>query len=180
MDVHIPLKRRMKLKNLEANGSGLSSSMSECRHFALSVVRSDILIRFVKNYMKQKRKRLNDHMTHSSELHLGLILVSPVRGGENHSFVNKGKGVAQGSIPNNPIPGILPHMLPNMKENPLFKEGSSGDSLIKEKNDNLGITIMDQKRRGMDNHTEVNLNNPAIEYEPMHEDPKNGATVGPA
>ncbi|KAL2499104.1 Uncharacterized protein Adt_24654 [Abeliophyllum distichum] len=102
-----------------------------------------------------------------------------MQGGENHSFANKGKGVAQGSIPNNPIPGILPPMLLNMKENPLFKEGSSGDSLFKEKNDNLGITIMDQKRRRMDNYIEVNLNNLAIDYEPMHDDPKNGATVGP-
>ncbi|CAI9782598.1 unnamed protein product [Fraxinus pennsylvanica] len=99
-----------------------------------------------------------------------------MQGGRNQSSANKGKGVTQGLIPINPIPHALPPLMPNMKENPLFKEGPAGDSQNQESNDNLGITIMDQKRRRMDTFPGVNLNNLAIDYDPMHEDPKNGAT----
>ncbi|CAI9777303.1 unnamed protein product [Fraxinus pennsylvanica] len=95
-------------------------------------------------------------------------------GGENHSLSNKGKCVSQGLISINPTSHALPPLLPNMKENPLFKEGLAGDSHNKESDEDPGITILEQKRRRKNNYLEVNLNNPVLDYEPMHDDPKMG------
>ncbi|CAI9757017.1 unnamed protein product [Fraxinus pennsylvanica] len=100
--------------------------------------------------------------------------------GENLSLAIKGKGVIRESASINPIPEKMPPSMPQLKENPLFNNAQAGYLQGMDNAVNLGLVIMDQKRRRTDPHTEVNLNNPAYEPDLMQEDPKNEVAVGSA
>ncbi|KAL2471068.1 Uncharacterized protein Adt_39204 [Abeliophyllum distichum] len=135
----------------------------------------DTSTRLVKHFTRPKEKILNNHTTLFSELYFGTTGLAskrwlqrsslevsksnsgrdmdydaeketPTQDGRNHSLAMKGKGVMLGSNPSNPIPTFHQPFVLYLKENPLFKEGAIV-APFNEGNDNMGITILDQKRR---------------------------------
>ncbi|KAL2520041.1 Uncharacterized protein Fot_23964 [Forsythia ovata] len=77
-----------------------------------------------------------------------------MQNGVNDAEAIKGKDVIHNSVSINLAPVMLPSLMPKLKENPLYNEGYAEDMQGNDNTDNMGLVIMDQKRRRTDPHVE--------------------------